>query len=78
MRYLDKPVWRLMRVTLTNEPDSFKWRLTKTVFSQLSLCMLIILMGMRSFLKKYLWRIKVCTAENKDFYVVSVSKSASY
>jgi hypothetical protein len=54
MRYLDKPVWRLMRVTLTNEPDSFKWRLTTNSIFSVKSMYADYLNGHAVFLKKIL------------------------
>jgi hypothetical protein len=52
-------VRRLMDVSLSNEPDKFKWRLnTSGIFSVKSMYA-DFLNGHTVFLKKYIWRIKV-------------------
>jgi hypothetical protein len=50
---------RLMVVNLSDEPDSFKWRLTTTGIFSVKSMYADYMNGHTAFLKKYLWKIKV-------------------
>jgi hypothetical protein len=52
-------VRRLMRVHLTDQPDSFKWNLTVNGIFSVKSMYVDYLNGHRVFLRKYLWKIKV-------------------